>query len=259
MKPIYRFTQTTLGHHLIDSLMGSRALLFMGRKHDCPCCGWSLRTFTRGGSSWRARPAGYCPRCNSKPRHRWLWLHLQQAHPELFTHRLRLLHLSPAHSVGRSFRKLPNLVYTSGDLCYRSRIDTRFDVTLSPFGASTFDVIICIHVLEHVEEDRRALAELFRLLKPGGWALIAVPIMLEETTYEDPTIVNPADRQRLFGERDHVRRYGGDFATRLQGAGFTVQPFYVRDLDASLRQRCGLKLEEVMFFCKKSHAKGVET
>src|SRR5262249_12426105 len=77
------------------------------------------------------------------------------------------------------------------------------------------------HVLEHVPDDRRAMREFYRVLKPGGWAILLVPITVERT-FEDPAVVDPAERLRLFGQEDHVRRYGPDYGDRLSEAGFAV-------------------------------------
>lgn len=252
MKRIYTITQSPIGSKIVDKLMAARATLFAGSRYECPCCGWSLRAFTRGGSSWRSRPKGYCPRCNSKPRHRWLWLHLKQHQPDLFSSKLRLLHISPAHGTAYAFRSLTNLVYISGDLNHRPTSQMRMDLTGSPFASDTFDVIICIHVLEHVVCDSYAISELFRVLKPGGWVMVAVPIRMDAKTFEDPAVTDPAERQRLFGEPDHLRLYGFDLRDSLQTAGFDVQTFQANELEPAILERCGLKAEEVMFKCVKT-------
>lgn len=252
MKRIHQVTKNSTASQIIDLFMGVRTLLFAGSHHYCPCCGWSLRTFTRGGYSWRPRPKGYCPRCNSKPRHRWLWMYLKE-NTDLFSAPLRVLHVSPSHSISYSMRKLSNLSYTSGDLNYRPHIHLKFDLCQSPFGRDTFDALICIHVLEHVENDCAAIHDMFRLLKPGGWAIIAVPIRMDSKTLEDPTITSPEERKKVFGEIDHVRFYGYDLLDRLQSTGFQVQTFYARDLEPHTIEKYGLKAEEVMFHCTKPY------
>lgn len=251
MKRIHRLIQHPLGARAVDLLLAGRTVLLAGSRYHCPCCGWSLRSFTRGGASLRPRVRGYCPRCNSKPRHRWLWYHVQQHHPELFTAPLRLLHVSPSNGLAFSFRTLNHLRYVSTDLDEQPNIHARMDLTECPFPANCFDVIICLHVLEHVEADREAIGELYRLLKPGGWALVAVPIRMDEATFEDATVTTPAERQRLFGERDHVRFYGGDFYGRLSHPGFHVQTIHAHHLAPELIEKYGLKAEEVMFYCTK--------
>ena len=99
-------------------------------------------------------------------------------------------------------------------------------VTKIPFSDDYFDAIICNHVLEHVVDDSKAMTELFRVLKPGGWAILQVPIsMVLEETYEDFSIVDPQHREQAFGQADHVRIYAKDYETRLALAGFKVRIF----------------------------------
>jgi ubiquinone/menaquinone biosynthesis C-methylase UbiE len=118
------------------------------------------------------------------------------------------------------------------------------------FPDNSFDVIYCSHVLEHVPEDRKAMRELARVLKPTGWAVLAVPV-IRDKTFEDPKITSPADRLRVYGQEDHVRAYGQDFADRLRESGFdvTVDPF-ARGLSEEMVQRYGLSREDI-YFCRK--------
>jgi hypothetical protein len=250
MKRIHRVVRSSIGEQVIDWLLVARTMTFIGIKHKCPCCGWSLRAFTKGGSSLRSRPNGYCPRCNSKPRHRWLWLYLQQ-HTDIFTRPQRVLHVSPGYSTGWGFRKFSHLNYVSGEIKIRPFVQLQFDLTISSFATDSFDKILCIHVLEHIAEDHKAISELFRMLKPGGTTIIAFPIRMDQKTFEDPSITSPEDRKRHFGERDHKRFYGYDAVDRLQEAGFMVETLYARDLPQADLIKYGLKAEEVMFICMK--------
>ena len=105
-------------------------------------------------------------------------------------------------------------------------LDLRFDIRDIPFGDACFDVIICSHVLEHVIEDIRAMAELHRVLKPAGWAILQVPMSnVMATTFEDASVVTQSDRKRIFGQADHVRIYGRDYGARLESVGFQVDTF----------------------------------
>lgn len=231
-------------------LLALRALPFRGRHFTCPCCDWSLRAFTHGGASLRVREAGYCPRCNSKARHRRNWLYLRE-HTDLFTADLRLLHISPKYSLARRLSTMPNLRYVAGDLEHRPHVSLLFDITRLPFRTGSFDAAICIHVLEHVPRDREAIADLYRVLRPGGWALVTVPIRLDQPTYEDASITSPDDRLRAFGETDHVRFYGHDLVERLEAAGFAVQLDRADSIAAATRSRYGLKTDENVFLCRK--------
>jgi predicted SAM-dependent methyltransferase len=147
---------------------------------------------------------------------------------------------------------MPNLNYVGVDLNDRPNIGIKLDTTAIPVHSNTIDAIICIHVLEHVQDDRKAIGELFRVLKPGGWAIISVPIRLEQKTFEDPTITTPEERERTFGETDHVRIYGYDLLERLEGNGFQVQLDLGKDIELQTREKYGLLDDENIFYCTKA-------
>ncbi len=234
----------------IETLLALRALLFIGNNYVCPCCGWHLRAFTQGGTSLKVRSLGYCPRCNSKARHRRWWLFLQQ-NTNLFKDNLRLLHVSPNYCLSRQFAKLPNLDYVGVDNHHHRNISLNMLLPETPILSETFDAIICMHVLEHIQEDRKAIQELYRVLKPGGWAGISTPIRLDQKTYEDPTITSPAERERAFGETVHVRYYGYDLVNRLEEAGFRVKMYPGKDVDPQSVKKYGLRDDENIFICTK--------
>jgi len=109
---------------------------------------------------------------------------------------------------------------------YYSRMTNLIDITNLPFEDDIFDAIICSHVLEHIQNDKKAISELFRILKPGGFAILQVPISkILETTFEDPSVILPEERKKIFGQFDHVRIYGQDFKTRIEEAGFILKLF----------------------------------
>lgn len=237
---------------LIDAALAIRTLPFVGTRFVCPCCGWRLRTFTRGGTSLRSRPNGYCPRCNAKARHRRDWLYLEEE-TNLFTDRLRLLHVSPKYALSRRFVRMANLDYLALDIQPRPNITFRADVTKLPLRSDSVDAIICIHVLEHVDDDRAAMQELFRVLRRGGWALFTVPVRMDQKTYEDRSITTPQERKLAFGETSHVRYYGSDFSDRLAAVGFEVTIDLAAELSADTKAKYGLKDDENVFRAVKSH------
>jgi SAM-dependent methyltransferase len=163
------------------------------------------------------------------------------------------LHFAPEHIIQKKLRACSNLDYTSADLDSPLAM-VRLDITDIPYAENTFDVILCSHVLEHIPDDHQAMGELYRILKPGGWALVLVPFDPERAeTFEDPDVVDPKERLRLFGQSDHVRIYGCDLKDRLERVGFTVrQEFYARELGPILAERYGLLVELDMFYCTKS-------
>jgi ubiquinone/menaquinone biosynthesis C-methylase UbiE len=124
-------------------------------------------------------------------------------------------------------------------------------VATTPIQSNTFDAIICIHVLEHVQDDRKAMREFYRVLKPGGWTLVSSPIRLDQNTVEDPTVTSREERQRLFGERSHYRYYGYDMLNRLEESGFQVQLDLGQDVDQKTQKSYGLRDDENIFFCRK--------
>jgi ubiquinone/menaquinone biosynthesis C-methylase UbiE len=130
---------------------------------------------------------------------------------------------------------------------------THIDIMAIPLPDNHFDCIICYHVLEHVADDLQAMKELFRVLKPGGWAILQSPVdMTQETTLEDSGIITPEDRRNLFGQEDHLRAYGRDYVERLKKAGFNVTPdTFVQQLPDITINNFGLMKEEVLFICKK--------
>lgn len=161
----------------------------------------------------------------------------------------RFLHLAPEPELQAHFEHLSSLCYVTLDL-QMSNVDVHGDVTRLPFPDAAFDCIYASHVLEHVPDDRQAMRELRRVLRPGGWAILQVPIT-DDATFEDPSVTSPKERERLFGQWDHVRRYGPDYRDRLQEAGFeiSVDP-YVRELPAKTAERFGLDASEDVYFCR---------
>jgi SAM-dependent methyltransferase len=162
----------------------------------------------------------------------------------------RMLHIAPDPELSRLIQKADYINYLSADLSAPDAM-VKMDITDIPYPDNTFDVIYCSHVLEHIKDDRIAIGELYRVLRVGCWAILQVPITAG-TTLEDPTVISPKERERLFGQYDHVRRYGGDYKDRLMEAGFsvTVDPF-VRELDNRIVKRFGLMRDEDVYLCRK--------
>ena len=215
----------------------------------CPCCGGQLPHFQPYGL--RMRTNVMCPRCGSKKRHRLLWLFLRDQ-TNLFTDQLRVLHFAPERCFRKTLASLPNLEYVTADLHSRKAM-LSLDITAMPLGGGAFDAILCSHVLEHVPDDLRATRELFRVLKPGGWAAVMVPVESGRAeTLEDPRVVSPAERERIYGQHDHVRLYGEDFKDRLESAGFAVDVrWYAKELRPELVSQYGLKRKDAIYFCTK--------
>lgn len=225
------------------------SFFYTGRRYRCPCCGGHFRKLKPFGITPRSN--ALCPRCGSLERHRLLWLYLNDR-TNLFAEQLRLLHFAPEGCFERVFKSMTNLNYTSADLISPTAM-LRVDITDIPFPDNSFDAIICNHVLEHVPDDRKAISELYRVLEPGGWAIIQSPVdPMREKTYEDATVMTSEARERLFGQRDHVRIYGRDYSERLGAVGFTVVvDDYARKLEPEVSKRGALDTNEDVYFCTK--------
>jgi SAM-dependent methyltransferase len=190
-------------------------LAVLGWRVTCPCCGSSFRRFKAYNG-----PDRVCWDCGAMERHRSLWLYMDR-HPELFRPGMSVLHVAPEPVLRKRLARLPEVRYVSGDLTGEFGPE-RIDVTQLEFADASFDAVICNHVLEHVPDDRRAMREIARVLKPGGWAVLQVPDVEATRTDEDTGVTDPAERERRFGQHDHVRRYGWDYVGRLEEAGLSV-------------------------------------
>jgi predicted SAM-dependent methyltransferase len=237
---------------IIKAYYNLRALGYIGNQVFCPCCEGHFRTFisyTTYGS--KLRENAICPRCSSVERHRLLWFYLKDK-TNLFNDKLKLLQFAPEYYFKKKFSSLKNLEYYSADLA-SPLAEVKMNITNILYENNFFDVILCNHVLEHIPDDKKAMQELFRVLKPGGWAILQVPIDLNrDQTFEDPSIVSPEDRERLFGQYDHVRLYGRDYKNKLEQAGFQVKvDEYVRSLGVDTIKKYGLKEAEDIYFCTK--------
>jgi SAM-dependent methyltransferase len=222
-------------------------LRYRGQGVECPCCGRNWRAFV---PDWN-RSNAICPGCGSHERHRALWLFLQER-TGVPSEPLVVLHFSPEYALERRLRELPQLSYVSADIDPR-RADVQADITAMTFPDESFDVVICSHVLEHVDDDRAAMRELRRVLKPDGVAIVMVPVdRARAETYEDPSITAPADRLREFWQEDHLRLYGRDLADRLRGEGLACeQVSFVAELPATVVERHGLDRGDDMYLCRR--------
>ena len=217
-----------------------------GFRRYCPCCESHLRRFRPFG-----RPEARCSVCGSLERHRLIYLYLRHR-TDLFDGRhKKMLHVAPEDQLSKLFASAPGIDYLSADLSASGAM-IRMDIMDIQYPDETFDVIYCSHVLEHVSDDRKAMRELHRVLRTGGWAILQVPIATAEVTFEDPKITSPKERERAFGQFDHVRLYGADYNDRLEDAGFSVEvDGFVRDLDDRTVTRFGLMRSEDVYRCKK--------
>lgn len=192
-----------------------------GSNHTDPIDGKQFRSFLPYGYE-SPRDNVLSPSTLSLERHRLLWLYLKRE-TDFFTAPLKVLHFAPEQAFYKRFRKLKNLDYTTTDL-NSPLADVKADICDLPFEDNSFDVIFCNHVLEHIPDDTRAMQEMFRILKPGGWGVFQIPQDLKRvSTFEDDNITDRKERAKIFGQYDHVRIYGLDYFEKLRTIGFTVE------------------------------------
>lgn len=196
-------------------------LTLRGNRYTDPIDGRSFRKFLPYGYE-QQRENVLSPSTLSLERHRLLWLFLKD-HTSFFTAPHKVLHFAPEQAFYSRFKKLKNLDYTTTDL-NSPLADVKADICNLPFKDNSFDFILCNHVLEHIPDDKKAMAELYRILQPGGTAILQIPQDLKrEKTFEDNSITDPKERAKIFGQYDHVRVYGRDFFDQLRSIGFKVE------------------------------------
>lgn len=222
---------------------------YRGKKVECPICENKFRKFLPYGS--KAGENRLCPVCLSLERHRLIYLYLKN-HDNFFSEKYKVLHIAPEQPFLKRFKKLSNLDYTSADLV-SPIADLHFDIMKIPLEDNTYDWVICNHVLEHVESDIEAMKEILRILKPGGKAILQVPINYDYTkTHEDLSITDPKEREKIFGQYDHLRWHGLDYPERLKTAGFQVLEFNIKDfLTPEEIEKYRLDTREILYINSK--------
>ncbi|TRX56066.1 methyltransferase domain-containing protein [Fulvivirga sp. M361] len=232
-------------------LLKLAGLWLRGNKFTCPIIDKSYRKFLSYGRI-NPRPNALCPDSLSLERHRLLWLYLKNK-TNFFEKPLQFLHIAPEQCFMKPFEKQHGEGYITADL-ESPLAKVKMDVHKIPFDENTFDTAMCNHVMEHVDNDILAMSEIHRILKPGGWAIIQVPFFspLPDITFEDRTITNPKEREKAYGQDDHVRLYGKDYPERLRSAGFeVVEDDYINTLSIEEVERYALPKNEVIYFCHK--------
>jgi len=226
-----------------------RRIQYSGKGRYCPVCKKSSCRFAPAGLD--RRNDALCVHCGSLERHRLLWLYVTRR-TTLFDGRAKnMLHVAPESCFEPILRQRLGDGYLTADL-FDPDAMVQMDIMNLQYPDRAFDVIYCSHVLEHVQDDRKALREFYRVLRNDGWAILLVPIVTG-VTIEDPAITDPAERLRVFGQEDHVRRYGKDYIDRLREAGFTVDVTTVEELvhaDEAFRMGLSQECGEI-YYCTK--------
>ena len=224
----------------------SRRLNTLGNRRECPLCNWTGFRFFPFGIGRVRRNDALCPDCGSLERHRLAYVLLKS---QLSSHQRTTLHVAPEPVIERWLRQI-SADYLSIDVAATAM--EQMDITALPLHDNSFTLIYCSHVLEHVLDDAVAISELYRVLRPGGVAVIQVPIR-GERTHEDRAVTTAEARLKEFLQRDHVRVYGRDIVKRLQQAGFDVEIRTVNEIDDQVvnRQRLAFALTNEVFVAQK--------
>ncbi len=195
-------------------------LFYAGRAVECPVCEKRYRKFLPYGRI-STRENALCPNCLSLERHRLIWVYLQQQ-TDFFKTKKNILHVAPEACFIPRFEKIHGDGYITADI-ESPLAKVKMDIHEIPFGENKFDVVLCNHVLEHVRDDIQAMREIHRVLKPGGFAILQVPFFrpIPDVTFEDHTITDKREREKIFGQDDHVRKYGHDYSQRIAQSGLT--------------------------------------
>lgn len=248
------------------ALMAAKRLINAGDGARCVVCGRAVRAMLTQGHDYpvleelgvvggQRKARDECPICHANDRVRLVYLYVKSRTP-LLSAPCRLLHIAPELGLADIFAAAPDLDYVPADLDrqrYRHLENLQsFDLQQSPHPDQSFDWIICNHVLEHIPDDRRAMREMWRMLKPDGAAILQVPLARKlAVTRENISITDEDERIRLFGQRDHVRLYGMDYYDRLQDAGFEVELWHAFDEEPALARAWSLNPEERLTIARR--------
>ena len=225
-------------------------LFYLGDKVLCSICKKKFIKFFPYGR--KIRQNALCPNCLSLERHRLLYLFLKKK-TDFFKKNIKLLHIAPEQCLIKVFSNLKNIEYVTGDL-FSPLAKIKMDIHNIPFENNSFDVILCNHVLEHVEDDKKAIKEINRVMKKDGFAILQVPFYypIPEKTIEDKSIVSKKEREKIYGQSDHLRKYGEDYDKRILSQGLKLKKSnFIDSFSKKEKKYYGLQEKEVIYYCYK--------
>ena len=244
---------------------------YLGTKYQCPVCGVGLRAFRPMWKSYRRDVKIYqpihsaesmetlnleaftCPRCDAFDRDRLTAIYLEDTFRNFDRSRTyRLLEFAPGDALHEKLKSYPFIAYRSADLS-RKTVDECVDMTdMADYADGSLDIVLCSHILEHIPDDRKAMRELHRVLKPDGFAIVLVPLVVGlDETHEDTSMNASELRWKYFGAGDHVRQYGKrDFIERLEAAGLRVEQLGIEHFGAETFRRAGIAMNSVLYVAR---------
>ncbi|NOT77058.1 MAG: class I SAM-dependent methyltransferase [Cyclobacteriaceae bacterium] len=220
---------------------------YTGKAVQCPICEHQYRSFLPYGRI-NPRPNALCPSCLSLERHRLIWLFLKQK-TNFFTQKLRVLHIAPEHCFMKRFEKQHGDGYITADI-ESPLAKIKMDIHQIPFDDNEFDVVLCNHVLEHVDNDIQAMSEINRVLRSGGWSVLQIPFFspVPDVTFEDPSVTDAREREKIFGQNDHVRKFGKDYPQRIEHSGMIAEANeFAKSLSDEDCFRYGISKNEILY------------
>lgn len=220
---------------------------YRGKNVTCPICEVSFTKFFPYGRI-NPRENALCPNCLSLERHRLIWLYLKEK-TDFFQSKKNILHVAPEACFMDRFEKLNGENYITADI-ESPLAKVKMDLHQIPFEENRFDVVLCNHVLEHVRDDIQSMREIYRVLKPGGFAILQIPFFypIPDVTFEDASITDKREREKIFGQDDHVRKYGKDYTQRIAKSGLTpIEDSFVNELPDETRKKFGLAKGEIIY------------
>jgi len=226
------------------------SFFYKGNNVLCPICEFKFKKFFPYGR--QIRENALCPNCLSLERHRLLFLFLKNK-TNLFNKKIDLLHIAPEQCFIKTFNNSNNINYVTGDL-YSPLAKIKMDIHKMPFQDNSFDVILCNHVLEHVDNDKKAMKEINRVMKKDGFAILQVPFYnpIPDKTLEDKSIKSPSEREKLYGQADHKRKYGKDYEKRIISQGMKVNKSkFIDSFTKKEKGLYGLQENEIIYYCYK--------
>ena len=219
---------------------------FFRNRDICECSSCGYRGFFATARKGHVHAAFRCPNCESRPRDRNIALFFQKN--ALIFDGKSILHIAPEWPLFRQLKAEPG--YVGGDIQKRRNANSIVDITSINFDSNHFDFLICNHVMEHVQDDKKAMEECYRVLKNGGVAIFSVPLSGKPETWEPPAGMSVPEIEAIVGW-DHKRYYGYDFADKLEKFGFKVEIFKISEAEAKLHGIASGDFNDEIFIARK--------